>query len=362
MQYTLPWTMSDNPNGWLEPTTRCQLACPDCYRRLDVPGHRANDRPISELCDEVDRLIELRNVQTLTIAGGEPLIYPDLDNLIRFAVSRHLNVQVITNGILLDEQRIRSLSAAGVTRVMIHVDRRQGRSGVGNALAVKRVRKEYCDLFRMMPDMLMGFIQPIGVDDMDDVESLIQISKENSDVVSTVAFIRTHPPLSSSGCERLGGQELFEQVRRVYGLEYGARLDKVISDDPSWLLSMAVFSGGNFLGCLDGDIFRFVQKDYHKKMGRYLFCSSTEYSSKRLFLHILWNRSLQRVMLRYLSLRRRATLHVQRILVVNTPDNRDGTWDICRACPDAMLHQGHLVPSCMVDFPDFGDGRDIRME
>ena len=32
--YLLPWSVTDNPNGWIEPTTYCQLKCPGCYRGL----------------------------------------------------------------------------------------------------------------------------------------------------------------------------------------------------------------------------------------------------------------------------------------------------------------------------------------
>jgi len=30
--YKLPWKELDNPNGWLEPTTYCNICCLGCYR------------------------------------------------------------------------------------------------------------------------------------------------------------------------------------------------------------------------------------------------------------------------------------------------------------------------------------------
>ena len=32
--YRLPWTKENNPTGWIEVTTFCQLKCPGCYRGL----------------------------------------------------------------------------------------------------------------------------------------------------------------------------------------------------------------------------------------------------------------------------------------------------------------------------------------
>ena len=37
--HLLPWSETDNPNGWIEPTTYCQLKCPGCYRGLDRQGY-----------------------------------------------------------------------------------------------------------------------------------------------------------------------------------------------------------------------------------------------------------------------------------------------------------------------------------
>jgi MoaA/NifB/PqqE/SkfB family radical SAM enzyme len=127
--YRLPWTGRNSPNGWVEPTTHCQLKCPQCYRLIDRPGFRPAHRPIEEMEAEVDELIRRRNLQSLSISGGEPLLHPDLDRLIRYARHRGLQVVLLTNGILLDRSRVERLRDLDVARVMVHVESIQSRPG-----------------------------------------------------------------------------------------------------------------------------------------------------------------------------------------------------------------------------------------
>ena len=50
--YRLPWSLTDNPIAWLEPTQACNLACDGCYRKnvrehkpMDEVEMKAQERP-----------------------------------------------------------------------------------------------------------------------------------------------------------------------------------------------------------------------------------------------------------------------------------------------------------------------------
>src|SRR3972149_5333251 len=85
--YRLPWTTFNNPNGWIEPTTYCQLACPGCYRGLDLPNPTRKNTDLVLIKKEIDHLIKIRKIKILAIAGGEPLMYPQLNTNSRNAPS-----------------------------------------------------------------------------------------------------------------------------------------------------------------------------------------------------------------------------------------------------------------------------------
>jgi MoaA/NifB/PqqE/SkfB family radical SAM enzyme len=69
----------------------------------------------------VDPLIELGTTVS-TISGGEPLLHPELDQIIRHIRSRGTIATLITNGYLLSPYRIRLLNRAGLDHLQISID------------------------------------------------------------------------------------------------------------------------------------------------------------------------------------------------------------------------------------------------
>jgi MoaA/NifB/PqqE/SkfB family radical SAM enzyme len=69
----------------------------------------------------VDRLVEL-GTTVITISGGEPLLHPDLDQIIRHIRVRGSIATLITNGYLLTPDRIRLLNRAGLDHLQISID------------------------------------------------------------------------------------------------------------------------------------------------------------------------------------------------------------------------------------------------
>src|SRR5262245_1990576 len=60
------------------PMRRCNLSCKYCNEFDDV----SNPIPLEVMCQRIDRLAEL-GTTIITISGGEPLLHPDLDSIIR---------------------------------------------------------------------------------------------------------------------------------------------------------------------------------------------------------------------------------------------------------------------------------------
>jgi MoaA/NifB/PqqE/SkfB family radical SAM enzyme len=69
----------------------------------------------------VDHLGRLR-LSILTISGGEPLMHPDLEDLIRHTRHHGIIASLITNGYLLTRERIEALNAAGLEYLQISID------------------------------------------------------------------------------------------------------------------------------------------------------------------------------------------------------------------------------------------------
>lgn len=101
----------------LIPIRRCNLACAYCNEYDDF----SQPVPLPELKKRVDKLAEL-GTTIITISGGEPLLHPELGDLIRHIRRRGIIAGLITNGYLLVEARIKELNRAGLDHLQISID------------------------------------------------------------------------------------------------------------------------------------------------------------------------------------------------------------------------------------------------
>lgn len=99
------------------PIRRCNLACTYCneYDAVSSPV------PVAEMLKRIDRLGEL-GTSIITLSGGEPLLHPQCDDILRRIRSVGAMATLITNGYLLTPDRIRALNAAGLDYLQISID------------------------------------------------------------------------------------------------------------------------------------------------------------------------------------------------------------------------------------------------
>ena len=69
------------------------------------------------------------NTDCISIAGGDPLLYPDIISLVKEIKSRGLKPIINTNGKALTRELLKELKKAGVYGFTFHVDSKQGRPG-----------------------------------------------------------------------------------------------------------------------------------------------------------------------------------------------------------------------------------------
>lgn len=99
------------------PIRRCNLACTYCneFDALSQPV------PLPEVLRRVDLLAGL-GTTIITVSGGEPMLHPGLDEIIRHIRRRGAIATLITNGLLLTPERIRGLNRAGLDYLQISID------------------------------------------------------------------------------------------------------------------------------------------------------------------------------------------------------------------------------------------------
>src|SRR5919199_500848 len=84
------------------PMRRCNLACGYCneYDKVSSPV------PLDVMYRRLDKLAEL-GTSIITISGGEPLMHPELDEIIRHIRRRGMIAGLITNGYYITPERVR---------------------------------------------------------------------------------------------------------------------------------------------------------------------------------------------------------------------------------------------------------------
>jgi MoaA/NifB/PqqE/SkfB family radical SAM enzyme len=99
------------------PIRRCNLSCAYCneYDNFSPPV------PLKTLVSRIEHLGKLRT-GVITLSGGEPLLHPELDEIIGAIRQNATLAGMITNGYLLTAERIQRLNDAGLDYLQISID------------------------------------------------------------------------------------------------------------------------------------------------------------------------------------------------------------------------------------------------
>ncbi|MGI6435197.1 MAG: putative heme d1 biosynthesis radical SAM protein NirJ2 [Syntrophomonadaceae bacterium] len=100
-------------------TNQCNLYCGHCYRDAgNVMKAELGTAEAKRLIEDIKKA----GFKIMIFSGGEPLMRPDIYELIRYAREQGLRAVLGSNGTLIDEQAARQLKAAGIMAAGISLD------------------------------------------------------------------------------------------------------------------------------------------------------------------------------------------------------------------------------------------------
>src|SRR5574341_2284050 len=109
---------SDHPVlAHIIPIRRCNLSCAYCNEYDD----HSQPVPLETVYRRLAKLAELRT-SIICVSGGEPLLHPELDLILRRIRDLGSICGLITNGYLLTKERIQALNHAGLQHLQISID------------------------------------------------------------------------------------------------------------------------------------------------------------------------------------------------------------------------------------------------
>jgi hypothetical protein len=376
--YRLPWSRHDNPIAWLEITDICDIQCPCCYRQ-QLTGHKS----FEQIKDEILFLKQERNADNISIAGGEPLLHPDLIDIITFIAEQELKPIIITNAVKLTPRFLQELKLAGTSGFTLHIDSRQARPGWEGASEqdLNELRQQYADMIHSEGNMLAFFNSTVFPDTLDDIPAIVRWAHSQVTKVHGLVFItfryapenvaRTMEIASSEdNVSRLGyvssdadeihltSNDVYTMIRDHEPLYNPSSYlgGSVLHTSIKWLVGTMLGSRYGMYGSLGEKTMELSQTMHHAWHGRYASYFTNTIVGNRAFLAGCWDRSVRAASLnRVKEIIRRpwrifTRIHMQSIVIVQAPDFLpDGRVDMCGSCPDTTVYNGRLVHSCRLD-------------
>jgi len=113
---TMPWSLD---TVYLEVTHACNVRCIHCYTNAGRP--MSHELSTSQWCDLIDRLNGL-GVLFMNVTGGEPFMRPDVFDIMEHVVDSHVLLNVFTNGILLNKEKVEQLRSLDPECVAVSID------------------------------------------------------------------------------------------------------------------------------------------------------------------------------------------------------------------------------------------------
>jgi len=379
--YRMPWSLTDNAISWLEVTDDCNLECEGCYR-----PHIKNHKSLAKIAEELAVFKNHRKSDCISIAGGDPLVHPQIVDIVRMVKQGGWKPIVNTNGLALSRKLLTKLKDAGVAGFTFHVDTTQVRKdsqarteGDHNAL-----RNKFAEMVAEAGGIGCSFNQTVSANTLDQVNETLAWARKHPDTVNTVVFILFRTPTLAGDFDYFANGKKVDFAntyddsawggqRPLHAKDVVAKIREIEPDftpsaylsgtvDPQstkWLISARLANRQRGFGYVGARFMETVQQFHHAFVGTWLsYAHPKSLRRGRLAAAVfsLLDPAVRRAAGRYLlsilknplSLRHR--LHVQTITVIQPLDMlADGRMCMCDGCPDMTVHDGKLYWSCRLE-------------
>jgi len=376
--YRLPWSMNDNPIAWLEVTDICNIHCEGCYRQY-MTGHKT----LEQLKEEVLFFKRWRNPDNVSIAGGEPLIHPQIVELVAFIAEQGIKPVILTNGLSLTPEKLRELKKAGLAGFTMHIDSHQSRPGWKDKTEkdLNELRQHHADMIAAEGGVYIIFNSTVYPSTYHEIPDIVRWGQANIDKVQGLVFITYRTATLSDSVaidqkDRTVDMSKLSYVRETFDEKFvtSPEVYQIIKDnfpeyEPSgylggsirhdsykWLIGALVGSRRGMYGSIGKKTMELSQIGHHLWTGTYLAYLAQSRIGKKLFFLSPWDPTLRAAVKNWWKdgLRHPGRLfdkvYIQSIGIIQAPDIQpDGRADMCDSCPDITIYDGKFVNSCRMD-------------
>jgi len=372
----LPWTLHSAPHAVLDILRGCNIQCRACSNTRSTQA-----KPVDEIEREVEQLMQLRSLDSVSVVGGEPSLHPELVDVVRMLSGKGLKIELFSNGVALDRSLLDQLKEAGVKVVFLHIESDQIRPDLpsgGSAEDLRRLREEKAALVASV-GIEVGMAVTVHPDHPEQLEEAVSFVLASEHVVYLLVTMWRDiagMPLIRGNLENgmfgeISGvriedfqdtrswRDVATSLREHFGLEPFAYLGSNFdAEEPRWLSFLVASlhekgATGIHRTMRATRIEKLFLATAHRLKGRYPFWQAQ--NAPRFIVHLLLNGLAGGGFLKNLKIaagatRRGRTIRAKRLLF-QWPATFDSEGRVihCSCCPDAVVKNGALVPLCICD-------------
>jgi len=376
--YRLPWSLTDNAVTWFEITSQCNLACEGCYHENIENGHKS----LKEISDELDVYQELRKSDCMSIAGGDPLVHPDIVEIVRMIKARGWKPILNTNGLALTPDLLHELKRAGVFGFTFHIDTTQRRkdSQARTEPDYNVLRQKFAEMVAKEGGSCCAFNQTVSEDTLKQIPEVIRWAARYPDIINTMVFIlfrspgmsgdydfeaqgqktdltTIYTPTSWGHGRNITGEDLVEKIRLSEPLyEPSAYLNGTVNPEQmKWTLAARFANRSMCFGYASPKFMEIVQVFNHLINGRWLSYGHPRMvgmGRSAMLAFGLFDPRMRKLAWRFLKDPSQwfRKVYIQTFAIIHPVDVlKDGRMDMCDGCPDMTAHNGQLYWSCRLE-------------
>jgi len=385
--YRLPWTLTDNAISWLEVTDDCNLECEGCYR-----PHKKNHKSLAQNADELSVFKQQRKSDCMSIAGGDPLVHPQIVEIVAMVREGGWKPIINTNGLALGRKLLHKLKEVGAYGFTFHIDTTQVRadSKAASEKDHNALRQKFAEMLAREGGLSCSFNQTVSVETLDQVKDSMEWAQQHPDIVQTMVFILFRTPELTGEFEFHANGEPVDLGNIYERPEWGGSallkashvVSKIRELDPDyqpcaylggdqdpmatkWLLAARMASKKRGFGYLGAKSMEAIQAGHHFFKGTWLSYAppnTSRMGRTTISALSLLDRQARSAGKRYLaSLFRKPfslfdRVYMQAFMIIQPIDILpDGRASMCDGCPDMTVHDGQLCWSCRLEeIKDYG--------
>lgn len=357
--FSIAYSLKGTPHLSLETNFTCNLTCKACYNK-----NKDHVKSLSKIQEEIKFAMTKRNLETISVIGGEPTLHPNLIDIIKFIRKQGIFCQVLSNGIIFleddEDTLLKECINAGVNRIVVHVDE-------GQKHYHKDIKSVIVKLFNKLEKYKIPYALTVTIYNEttsgipENIKEYMGYKYFDGVIGYVVRDVSQDIAQKTQSEDNPKLEDVYQSISNKLHIEPSAYLPSGMQEDYiSWMIYLFfINTKTQETFSISPGILKFGRKIYKMRTGKNPVGGFYSRRTFRLsiivmfFLETLNNvksfKAFWKLMKKSSGLKNIRQLF---ITLQNPPefDKEKGTYHICHHCPDATVRNGKLMPLCMADF------------